>query len=54
MEGEKKPEKIHLGDSAALKRALDDAAIEVNALPTEWYSHPPFSFKVIKQISRLS
>jgi hypothetical protein len=31
MEVEKKPEKVHLGDSAALKRALDDAAIEVSA-----------------------
>jgi hypothetical protein len=30
MEVEKKPEKIHLGDSAALKRALDEAAIEVH------------------------
>lgn len=27
---EKKQEKIHLGDTPALKRALDDAAIEVS------------------------
>jgi len=51
MDVEKKPDKIHLGDSAALKRALDDAAIEVNAVSAKQYLHPPF-FQVIKQISR--
>ena len=42
MEVEKKPEKIHLGDSAALKRALDDAAIEVSARSSDCvgYHHP--------------
>jgi len=28
-ENKKKPEKINLGDTASLKRALDDAAIQV-------------------------
>ena len=37
LEPEKKQEKIHLGDTPALKRALDDAALEVGiaaAAPT--------------------
>lgn len=31
----KKPETVHLGDTAALKRALDDAAVEASRTETQ-------------------
>lgn len=36
-EAEKKPEPLNLGDSASLKRALDDAVVQVGWGDIAWY-----------------